>query len=377
MVTDDGPRSLGRVTIVLVPGVRTWWLAVALGGAAAALGVGGWRARRSAVGGVLAASAVLACGAGVALGWGAATGYVPDAHAVALLLRSRLPMPAALPEGSQAEPPHPTSATRGATWRVRIPATASGVGDRYAWVHVPPGYDQEPGRRYPVVYLWHGSPGTGADWFAAGEVDRTVDALVAGDRLAATIVVAPDLGLGLDQEPLDRPGGAQLATFATRDVVGWADDHLRTVPDAGHRVLGGMSAGAYGALVVGVQRPDLFGAVVGVLPYERPSEDDLRQGAAGGAPSTPAAAIDAAHDAGLDPVPVYLVAASKDDPDAARALGRTLRAAHHDVRALVRPGHHDWRFAREQVGPGLVWAEQALGLAPSPVSAPRDARRGT
>jgi S-formylglutathione hydrolase FrmB len=331
-----------------------------------AVGVGAWRARRLVVRVAVAALAgVVLAGAG-SLGWAVASGYVPDVRALTMLTEAHAPLPPALAPGSEAVPPHATSRTRGVTWRVRLPSASAGVADRYAWVHVPPGYDDDPTRRYPVVYLLQGSPGTGTDWFSAGHADVTADALVVAGRLAPTIVVSPDLGLGLDQEPLDRPGGAQLATFVSHDVVAWTDAHLRTVPDAAHRVLGGMSAGAFGALVTGVTRPDVFGAVVAILPYERPSEADLRHGDARGGPSTPGAAVDAAHDAGLPAVPAYLVAASSDDPDEARHLGAVLTGAGHEVRVDVRGGRNDWRFARAALGPGLVWAEGALSLVPGP-----------
>jgi hypothetical protein len=48
--------------------------------------------------------------------------------------------------------------------RLAIPNDHTGVGSGPAWVWLPPQYFSEPDRRFPVVYLFHGSPGQPADW---------------------------------------------------------------------------------------------------------------------------------------------------------------------------------------------------------------------
>lgn len=344
-----------------------WWGVVVLAVVAAVVAWGAWRVRGLARA-ALAVAAVCALVVAGVLGRGTASGYVPDARALVLLGKARLPLPAALAAHVPARPPHAASARHGVTWRVRVGSAADGVGDRYAWVHVPPGFRDDGSVRYPVVYLLSGSPGTGTDWLSAGQVDASVDRLVDQRALAPLIVVSPDLGLGQDQEPVDRPGGPQLGTFVVRDVVAWADDHLPTRPDAADRVLGGMSAGAYGALVAGVRRPDVFGAVVALLPYTTAADRGLR--AHPTAQTSPLPAIAAS---GAPAVPVYLLGASRD-PDAADActLGRRLAATGHDVAAAVVPGDHDWRFARVHLAAGLRWAFAHLGAASDPESGVAD-----
>ena len=84
-----------------------------------------------------------------------------------------------------AAPQHP----RGAVVSVRLPGTESGFGDPAAMVYFPPQYFTEPTRRFPVVYLLHGSPGAPIDWFRAAR--------------------ASDAGLcGRPRRPSGDPGGA-------------------------------------------------------------------------------------------------------------------------------------------------------------------------
>jgi S-formylglutathione hydrolase FrmB len=45
-------------------------------------------------------------------------------------------------------------------------------------------------------------------------------------------------------------------------VVGWVDEHYRTLPDREHRGIQGKSSGGYGAMVTAMLRPDLFSGLV-------------------------------------------------------------------------------------------------------------------
>src|ERR1700712_4992779 len=56
---------------------------------------------------------------------------------------------------------------KGAVVSVRLPGTKSGFGSPEAMVYFPPQSSSEPSRRFPVIYLLHGSPGAPIDWFRA------------------------------------------------------------------------------------------------------------------------------------------------------------------------------------------------------------------
>jgi hypothetical protein len=49
--------------------------------------------------------------------------------------------------------------------------------------------------------------------------------------------------------------------YIVRDVVPWVDQHLPTIPERNMRALGGLCAGGYGAMNIGLRHPQLFGTL--------------------------------------------------------------------------------------------------------------------
>src|SRR5688572_1927552 len=68
---------------------------------------------------------------------------------------------------------------------------------------LPRGYSRHPQRRYPVLYLMHGTSGGAPDWTEAGDAAKTT-------RKLGLIVVMPDVALNYDRGGLctNRPNGA-------------------------------------------------------------------------------------------------------------------------------------------------------------------------
>ena len=93
--------------------------------------------------------------------------------------------------------------SRGAAGRtvlvdVPMPALAGnllGTSDvQSAAVYLPPSYDREPERRFPVVYLLHGIFDSHETWTEHTDVPAILDRLIAGGGIDETIVVMPDGG---------------------------------------------------------------------------------------------------------------------------------------------------------------------------------------
>ena len=65
-------------------------------------------------------------------------------------------------------------------------------------VYLPPSYEQEPGRRFPVLYLLHGIGDTYTTWTEDEGIVAILDDLFAGrpqDELIVVLCVAQDPGL--------------------------------------------------------------------------------------------------------------------------------------------------------------------------------------
>ena len=131
-------------------------------------------------------------------------------------------------------------------------------------IYLPPGYAPSGTDRYPVVYFLHGFSGSGPGWLNVSAFARTVperlDALVEAGSVPAFI--------GVFVDGFTRLGGAQWENsesvgryrdYLVRDVVGWVDRELRSVPKAAAGAVVGKSSGGYGALVMGRSHPDVFG----------------------------------------------------------------------------------------------------------------------
>jgi S-formylglutathione hydrolase FrmB len=168
----------------------------------------------------------------------------------------------------------------GTVWVGRLPG-----GEQPGAIYLPPGFPSA--RRYPVVYLLHGMPGSPLSYV------HGLDLAAAGDAVGVPfLAVAPAAG----------PDGRYDGEWAGRwedelvdSVVPWVDAHLPTLADAGGRTLAGLSAGGFGAIDIGLRHPGLFGTLESWSGYFTPIADGELAGAS--------AAVLAAHD------PTGLVAA--------------------------------------------------------------------
>lgn len=128
-------------------------------------------------------------------------------------------------------------------------------------VYLPPGYEQTTAR-YPVVYFLHPFTGSAMTWLNAQAFSPTVperlDRLI-DEGLPPFIGVFPDgwTAFGGSQWRNSEATG-RYRDYFVRDVVGFVDRELRTVPRAAARAVAGRSSGGYGALLMGWHHSDVF-----------------------------------------------------------------------------------------------------------------------
>ena len=136
--------------------------------------------------------------------------------------------------------------------------------ERPLWVYLPPGYDDDPAARFPSVYMIQGLTGQLDMWRNRAPFRRNFPELV--DDLFATggappcVVVWVDCWTSLGgSQFLDSPGTGRYLTYLCDEVVPWVDQRFRTIADRDHRGIQGKSSGGYGAMVVPMLRPDVWG----------------------------------------------------------------------------------------------------------------------
>ena len=137
---------------------------------------------------------------------------------------------------------------------------------RPLWVYLPPGYDDEPERRYPSVYMIQGLTGQLDMWRNRTPFRRNfpelADELVASGEAPPAILVWVDCWTSLGgSQFLDSPGTGRYHTYLCDEVVPWVDAEYRTLAAREHRGIQGKSSGGYGAMVTPMLRPDLFGGL--------------------------------------------------------------------------------------------------------------------
>jgi len=137
---------------------------------------------------------------------------------------------------------------------------------RPLWVYVPPGYDDDPERRFPCVYVIQGLMGQ-LDMWCNREAFRpsypeNIDELFGSDEAPPTLVAFVDCWTSIGgSQFLNSPATGRYQDFLCDEVVAFVDGRYRTIPDRDNRGIQGKSSGGYGALVTPMLRPDVFSAL--------------------------------------------------------------------------------------------------------------------
>ena len=134
---------------------------------------------------------------------------------------------------------------------------------RWFWVYTPPGYEKDSSRRYPVLYLLHGSNDTAGGWTLAGNANFIIDNLLAENKAVPMIVVMP-FGHAV---PFTAPREIQAKNTALfedhllQDVIPAVEGKYRVAAGRQNRAIAGLSMGGGQSLTIGFNHLDLFSAV--------------------------------------------------------------------------------------------------------------------
>lgn len=138
--------------------------------------------------------------------------------------------------------------------------------ERPVLVYVPPGYDDEPERRYPVIYVIMGYGGYVTMWrnrtpFRQPFIETADQVFAAGSVPPAVIVYVDAWTKYGGSQYVDSPGTGNYHSYLCNEIVPWVDGRYRTLADRAHRAVSGKSSGGFGAMITPMLRPDLFGAL--------------------------------------------------------------------------------------------------------------------
>ena len=135
--------------------------------------------------------------------------------------------------------------------------------ERAVTIYLPPGYASAQARRYPVVYLLHGYGGRDETFTARlARLAESEDRLAGAQGFSEAIVVTPDaFTLHKGSMYSNSPTTGDWERFIAEDLVAYVDGHYRTLVSRQSRGLAGHSMGGYGAIRIGMKRPDVFSAL--------------------------------------------------------------------------------------------------------------------
>ncbi len=155
---------------------------------------------------------------------------------------------------------------------------------RHALVYTPPGYDEQPQARYPVLYLQHGGGEDETGWVRQGRANFILDNLIAEGKCKPMIAVMaygyarragyvpagyvpPDLTGKPFGSPEMMKAMQDMAEAFEADVVEalvpYVDRTFRTIADRDHRAMAGFSMGGFQTFNVTLKHLDLFSHIGG------------------------------------------------------------------------------------------------------------------
>ena len=208
---------------------------------------------------------------------------------------------------------------------------------RVCYVYLPAEYEQNPSKRYPVLYIQHGGGEDETGWFRQGRADVILDNLIAEGKATPMLIVG-DYGQAGD-----------FAKILLEETIPTIDANYRTVPDAKHRAMAGLSFGGGQSWSIGLKHPEVFSSIgvfssgmfggVGAGAYAPFSvESQLPELVAD------PAAFNAAHD-------VFYISCGEGDPriEPTTKAAEALKAAGAEVIFKSWPGGHEWQPWRKSL----------------------------
>ncbi len=215
-------------------------------------------------------------------------------------------------------------------------------------VYVPPGYDENPGKRYPVLYLLHGFANDQNSWHRYGRANDILDNLLAKKAIDPFLVVMP-LGYGgarIDGDGIGIPpeGAGRLVGDADlyqrdllEDVIPMIEKKYRTIADRKHRAIVGFSMGGGQAGRYGLSNLNTF-SYIGIMSA----------GLGGGATTEPLKTLAADPKKANEQISLLWIGCGRQDFafNGAKTLSDSLKQIGIKHNFVETEGEHHWRVWR-------------------------------
>lgn len=138
-------------------------------------------------------------------------------------------------------------------------------------VYLPADYEMNIKKKYPVLYLLHGTGGDEMAWLVMGRLAQIMDNMIAQGKTKPMIVIMPNGIVDLDAAPGQSPymqGKASHSNVSSwmgrtekafpEEVVTFVEKTFRIKPDKQHRAIAGLSMGGLHAIAISANNPMMF-----------------------------------------------------------------------------------------------------------------------
>jgi S-formylglutathione hydrolase FrmB len=141
-------------------------------------------------------------------------------------------------------------------------------GEVHARVILPANYDDLPRRRYPVIYFLHGLPASASSYRGNAWLIKAMA------KVGPAIVVLPQGARASDTDPeyLNWGAGRNWENYIAEELPHYIDAHFRTIRSRTGRAIIGVSAGGYGATIVGLHHTGTFSVIESWSGYFHPTD---------------------------------------------------------------------------------------------------------
>lgn len=144
--------------------------------------------------------------------------------------------------------------------------------ERRLTIYTPPGYISSK-KKYPVLYLLHGSGGDEEAWVTLGRIPNILDNLISEGKIEPMIVVMPNGNPSKQAAPGETSEnfnyhpvmshllpnfGEGSYEIAFDEIVKYIDTHYRTKALKSQRAIAGLSMGGLHSMLISANHPDLF-----------------------------------------------------------------------------------------------------------------------
>jgi S-formylglutathione hydrolase FrmB len=240
---------------------------------------------------------------------------------------------------------------------------------------LPPSYDQQTTKRFPVVYMLHGLGDNHQTLINSG-IWNLIEGLQQDKKIGEFVIITPNAGRTFYLNSKD--GVVRYEDFFVREFLPAMEKKYRIGGTRSTRAISGISMGGYGALRTAFKHPQLFTSVAVHSPalieqMPRGAENapiGMFMGKSFGTPFDPAywkanTPFVFARNGSLKGLKIYIDCGDRDDygfERGAEALHKLLESRKIPHEFHIYPGSHDPEYFATHLPESFAFQSKALGL---------------